>query len=195
MIALHSARASLPSMCNSCDCRNDNRSALVPRCTMCGENRLDDHCDRLRHQYARRLARDPERKRVHARCRGCAEHRQRERPFSGRSWPKISRSMVSHTGFGKLASERIARSDLGDPAEESHPLPLRRSGSVDRAGCRQTDHCPETRQPRPRCSGMRRSTAELMVRIVDEGFLPAIPAQGSVGARAISRRWPTLARP
>ena len=87
-----------------------------------------------------------------------------------------------NTGFGKLASERIARSDLGTLQRN---LILSHSAGVGpwiEPDVVRLIIALKLASLAHGCSGMRRSTAELMVRIVDEGFLPAIPAQGSVGA-------------
>ena len=87
-----------------------------------------------------------------------------------------------NTGFGKLASERIARDDVETLQRN---LVLSHSAGVGpwiEPDVVRLIIALKLASLAHGCSGMRRSTAELMVRVVDEGLLPAIPVQGSVGA-------------
>ena len=87
-----------------------------------------------------------------------------------------------NTGFGKLASVRIAAADLETlqrnivlamlPASASR-MPRRRRAADDGA---------EARQPGAGASGVRLETLELLEAMLAKDVIPVIPGQGSVGA-------------
>ncbi len=87
-----------------------------------------------------------------------------------------------NTGFGKLASARIGKGDLARLQENlivSHSAGV---GDWLEDDVVRLVVALKVASLAHGASGVRRSTIEMMTRVVGEGLVPAVPAQGSVGA-------------
>jgi len=95
-----------------------------------------------------------------------------------------------NTGFGRLASVRVADADL---VQLQRNIVLSHAAASANRLCRRdpADDGAETRLAGAGRLGRASDDLALLEAMLARGVTPVVPAQGSVGAPAISRRWRT----